>query len=54
MISPTKAMYVPVLLDRNTGDSDYRAYARKTDAEAAAHETNTAAVDWNTVLDEAR
>ncbi len=54
MISPTKAMYVPVLLDRNTGDSDYRAYARKTDAEAAAHETNTAAVDWNTVLDKAR
>ena len=30
------------------------AYARKTDAETAAHETDTAAVDWNTVLDKAR
>ena len=54
MVSPTKAMYVPVVLDPRTGESDYRAYGLKTDAEAAAHETNTAAVDWNTILDKAR
>ena len=53
-IAPEKAAYVQVLLDRNTGETDYRAFAKTTDADAAAREANVTAVDWNTVLDKAR
>ena len=54
MFSPTKAFFVPVLLDRDTGERDYRAYRNKADADAAALEARTVPVDWNTVLDKAR
>ena len=53
-IAPENAAYVPVLLDRNTGESDYRAFAKTADAAAAASEAKTTPVDWKTVLDEAR
>jgi hypothetical protein len=49
-----RATYVPVVLDRNTGETDYRAFRLKADADAAARELQTTAVDWQTVVERAR
>jgi len=46
-------IYVPVLLDRNTGESDYRAYRIEAEAEVAARELQATAVNWSTVLERA-
>lgn len=54
MIPPAEAVFVPVLLDRNTGEADYQAYKTGADASAAAQELATPPVDWQTVLDRAR
>jgi hypothetical protein len=54
MIPPTEAIFVPVLLDRNTGEGDYQAYKTGADASAAALDLATTPVDWQTVLDRAR
>jgi hypothetical protein len=54
MIPPAEAIFVPVLIDPTTGESDYRAYKNSSDASAVAHELATALVDWQTVLDRAR
>lgn len=54
MIPPTSATYVAVVVDEKTLETDYRAYASKADAAAAARELKTAPVDWATVLDQAR
>jgi hypothetical protein len=54
MIPPADAIFVPVLLDRNTGETDYQAYKSSRDASAAALALNTRIVDWQTVLDRAR
>jgi hypothetical protein len=54
MIPPAEAIFVPILLDPNTGESDYRAYKDSADASAAAHELATTLVDWQVVLDRAR
>ena len=54
MISPDAAFFVPVVLDAVTGESDYRAYALKVEAEQAAIVFHTVPVDWQTVLDRAR
>jgi hypothetical protein len=53
-VEAPEATYVPVVVDRNTGESDYRAYRLKADADAAARELQVAPVDWNTVLQKAR
>jgi hypothetical protein len=53
MIRPAEAIFVPVLLDSLTGESDYRAYKDSADASAAARELATTLVDWQTVLDRA-
>jgi hypothetical protein len=54
MISPDTAVFVPVVMDRQTMESDYRAYKLRADAEAAATEIGTTPVDWPTVLSGAR
>lgn len=54
MIPPAEAIFVPVVVDRNTGESDYQAYKSSADASAAAKELATMPVDWQTVLDRAR
>ena len=54
MISPNNAVFVPVVMDRHTMESDYRAYKRRVDADAAAAELGTTPVDWPTVLSSAR
>ena len=53
-IRPERAQFVPVVLDRNTGESDYRAFSNKADADEAAAEQHTAPIDWTTVMANAR
>lgn len=53
-LRPDGALFVPILLNRDTGESDYHAFASKADAAAAAADAHTAPIDWKTVLDKAR
>jgi hypothetical protein len=50
MFQADRGTYVPVVVDPNTGETDYRAYSVKATADNAARELKTAAVDWSTVL----
>jgi hypothetical protein len=54
MIRPDRAAFVPVVVDSNTGETDYRAYKVKADADVAARELHTATVGWDAVLEQAR
>jgi hypothetical protein len=54
LIKASGAAYVPVLLDRYTGETDYRAYKLRADAIAASQELGTVLFDWNAVLAKAR
>lgn len=54
MIAPARAFYVPEVVDRNTGETDYRAYHEKANADAAAAELHATPISWDTVLDQAR
>jgi hypothetical protein len=54
LVRPDRALFVPVLLNRDTGERDYRAYLQKADADAAAAELHSVPVDWTTVLGRAR
>jgi len=53
-VNASDAVYVPVLMDRNTGETDYRAYKVKADADGAARELQTTPVDWSAVVQRAR
>ena len=53
MIGSRDAFYVPVVVDRNTNETDYRAYARRPEAEAAAYQLRTTMIRWDAVLDRA-
>lgn len=50
MIDPARAVFVPVIIDENSMERDYRAYLRKADADAFAAQAKTTAVDWTAVL----
>ena len=52
-LRPEQALFVPILLNRDTGESDYHAFLRQDDAAAAAARTHPAPLDWNTVLQKA-
>jgi hypothetical protein len=52
-IQPERALFVPVLLNRDTGESDYRAFLNRADADATALELHTAPIDWTGVLADA-
>jgi hypothetical protein len=54
MISPDTALFVPIVLDRNTGEREYRAYRLRPDANVAAGGLGSVPIDWKTVLDKAR
>jgi hypothetical protein len=54
MISPDQALFVPIVLDAITGETDYRAYHLKVEADQAAIVFHTVPVDWQTVLDRAK
>jgi hypothetical protein len=50
MISPESAWFIPVLVNRDTGERDYRAYRQETEARAAALDAHEAPVRWNAVI----
>jgi hypothetical protein len=54
MIRPEFAYFVPLTVNVDTGERDYRAYRLKTSADLAAADLNTIAIDWNSVLERAR
>jgi len=54
MLRAEKAVYVPVVVDTNTNETDYRAYQLKADADAAGAQLHAAPVAWTTVLAQAR
>jgi len=54
LIAADDAFLVSVVVDDRTGERDYRAYALKSDADAAAEAFDTTTVDWRMVLDRAR
>jgi len=54
MMAPQQAFYVQELVDRNTGETEYRAYRRQADAEAFAVEARTLPIAWDEVLERAR
>lgn len=53
MVAPDTAFYVAEVVDRNTNETDYRAYRNQADANTAASELNTTYVRWTDVLDKA-
>lgn len=53
-VTPDRALFVPVVVNQDTGERDYRAYSVKADADAAAAELHSAPIDWKTVLEKAR
>jgi hypothetical protein len=54
MFQADRGSYVPVVVDPNTGETDYRAYKMKVAADEAARELKTAAIDWSTVISRAK
>jgi hypothetical protein len=50
MIEPDAAFFVSELVDRNTGETEYRAYRLQADARTAAAELRTTPVTWGAVL----
>ena len=52
-LRPEQALFVPIQLNRDTGEWDYHAFLNKADADAAAAGSHTASIDWNTVLQKA-
>ena len=54
MMPPQKAFYVPEVVDRNTGETDYRAYSQQPDADAFAAEVHATPITWDAVLEQAR
>lgn len=53
MIPHDVAFYVKEVVDRNTGETDYRAYKEQTQANLAASELKTQYVRWAEVLEQA-
>jgi hypothetical protein len=54
MMAPQQAFYVSELVDRNTGETEYRAYRQQADAEGFAVETRAVPIAWDEVLERAR
>lgn len=54
MIGPAAAFFVPEIVDRSTGETEYRAYGQEADAQTAAAELHTTPLSWDAVLDKAR
>jgi hypothetical protein len=54
MIAPNGAFYVSEVVDRKNGETDYRAYKVKTEADAYAALSHASPITWDEVLDKAR
>lgn len=50
MINPESALFVPVLVNRDTGERDYRAYREQAEADAVAFEAHTLPYEWSAVM----
>ena len=53
-VRPESALFVPVVVNQSTGESDYHAFLDKAAASAAAAEAHTTPVDWAAVRRNAR
>ena len=53
MMTPDAGFYVKEIVDRKTGETDYRAYRVKAEADAYAAEVHTTPVGWDAVLAQA-
>jgi len=54
MMPPQNAFYVTEVVDRATGETDYRAYRDQTAAAAYAAEVHAQPITWDAVLEQAR
>jgi hypothetical protein len=54
MTRPAGAFFVAEVVDRNTGETEYRTYRNEDEARSAAAELHTTALSWDEVLDTAR
>ncbi|HMF94694.1 MAG TPA: hypothetical protein VKE96_10380 [Vicinamibacterales bacterium] len=54
LFPPNAAVYVSEVVDRKTGEADYRAYRGRAEADAYAAETHVMPIDWDEVLNRAR
>jgi hypothetical protein len=54
LISADRAWYVPIVVDRRTGEAEYRAYRLRRAAEEAAGGLGVRTVRWESVLAHAR
>lgn len=49
-IRPEQARFVRVVVNSDTGESDYRAFFKKADADAAALALHTTPIEWSVVM----
>jgi len=50
MMTPDAGFYVNEVVDRNTGETDYRAYRVKAEADAYAAQVRSTPISWDAVL----
>ena len=50
MMTPDAGFYVSDVVDRKTGETDYRAYRVKAEADAYAAQVRTTPIGWDAVL----
>jgi hypothetical protein len=53
-IAPTRALFVPVIIDTRTYERDYRAYMPARNARGAVVDVNETAIGWNDVMRKAK
>ncbi|MBW8866174.1 MAG: hypothetical protein JF610_02415 [Acidobacteria bacterium] len=53
MMTPDAGFYVSEVVDRNTNETDYRAYRVKAEADAYAAQVHTTPIGWDAVLAQA-
>ena len=53
MMTPDAGFYVSQVVDRNTNETDYRAYRVKAEADAYAAQVHTTPIGWDAVLAQA-
>jgi hypothetical protein len=51
MFRPESVWFVPVVVNRDTGERDYRAYRQESDAIAAALDVHAAPMRWSAVIE---
>jgi hypothetical protein len=54
MMAPQHAFYAPELVDRNTGEVEYRAYRQQAQADAFAAEADAIPITWDALRERVR